>query len=205
MDDVLVESKPLNDWAYASSSPYVSACPGIELKKGWKILEKKKICDIPEKNRIWICHSSSTVYTALTLYSGFPGGSDSKESACNAGDTDLIPGLGRSPGVGNGNPLQYSCLENSMDREAWQATVHGVAKSRTQQSDCLYNATSPWGGSDSSVFDLAVRATLKMDKFFWYLDDFGCVQIMWFIVLFISCVFLDKLLNISGPAEDHKD
>ena len=46
----------------------------------------------------------------------------------NAGDTDSIPGLGRSPGEGNGNPLQYSCLENSMDREAWQATVHGVTE-----------------------------------------------------------------------------
>ena len=50
---------------------------------------------------------------------GFPGGSDSKASACNAGDLGLIPGLGRSPGEGNGNPLQYSCLENSMDEGAW--------------------------------------------------------------------------------------
>ena len=58
--------------------------------------------------------------------------SDSKESACNAGDPGSTPGLGRSPGEGNGNPLQYSCLENPMDREAWQATVHGVAKSRTR-------------------------------------------------------------------------
>jgi len=49
----------------------------------------------------------------------FPGGSDSKESACNAGDWSLIPGLGSLPGEGNGNPLQYSCLENSMDREVW--------------------------------------------------------------------------------------
>ena len=62
---------------------------------------------------------------------GFPGGSDGKESACNAGDLDLIPGLGRSPGGGHGNPLWYSCLENSMDRGAWRATVHGVAQSRT--------------------------------------------------------------------------
>ena len=60
---------------------------------------------------------------------GFPGGSDSKESACNAGDPGLTPGWGRSPGVGNGNPLQYFCLENPMDRGAWQATVHGIAKS----------------------------------------------------------------------------
>ena len=55
----------------------------------------------------------------------FPGGSDGKESACNVGDLGLIPGSGRSPGGGNGNPLQYSCLENPMDRGAWWATVHG--------------------------------------------------------------------------------
>ena len=62
---------------------------------------------------------------------GFPGGSDGKESACNAGDLGLIPGLGRSPGEGNGNPLQYSCLESPMDRGAWWATVHGVIESDT--------------------------------------------------------------------------
>ena len=66
---------------------------------------------------------------------GFPGGSDGKESVSNAGDPGLIPGSGRSPGEGNGNPLQYSCLENSLDRGAWWATVHGVAKSQTQLSD----------------------------------------------------------------------
>ena len=60
---------------------------------------------------------------------GFPGGSDGKASARNAGDLGLIPGPGRSPGERNGNPLQYSCLENSMDGGAWWATVHGVAKS----------------------------------------------------------------------------
>ena len=57
----------------------------------------------------------------------FPDGSDGKASACNAGDPGLIPGLERSPGEGNGNPLQYSCLENPTDRGAWKATVHGVA------------------------------------------------------------------------------
>ena len=66
---------------------------------------------------------------------GFPGSSDSKESACNAGDPDSIPGSGRSLGERNGNPLQCSCLENSMDRGAWQATVPGVAKSWTRLSD----------------------------------------------------------------------
>ena len=66
---------------------------------------------------------------------GLPSGSDGQESACNAGDLDLIPGLGRSPGEGNDYALQYSCLENSMDRGAWRATVHGVARSQTQLSD----------------------------------------------------------------------
>ena len=62
---------------------------------------------------------------------GFPGGSDGKESVCNAGDVGTIPGLGRSPGGGHGNPLQYFCLENPMDRGAWQAMVHRVAQSQT--------------------------------------------------------------------------
>ena len=62
----------------------------------------------------------------------FPGGSNGKESTCNAGNPGSIPGLGRSPGEGNGNSLQYSCLENPMDnRGAWQAIVHEVAKSQT--------------------------------------------------------------------------
>ena len=69
------------------------------------------------------------------IIQGFPGGSDGKVSACNAGGLGLIPGLGRSPGEGNGNPLQYSCLENPMDRGALQATAHGVADSRTRLSD----------------------------------------------------------------------
>ena len=73
----------------------------------------------------------------------FPGCSDGKESACNAGGLGSIPGLWRYPGEGNGYPFQYSCLENSTDRRAWQAPVHGVAKSRTRLSDfhlkCIYN------------------------------------------------------------------
>ena len=66
---------------------------------------------------------------------GFPGGSDGEESACNARDPGLNPGSGRSPREGNGFPCQYSCLENSMDREACPATVHGVAKSQTLLKD----------------------------------------------------------------------
>ena len=70
---------------------------------------------------------------------GVPGGSDSKESACNAGDPSSIPGLGRSPGEGHLNSLQYSCLQNSMNRGNWWATVHGVAKSDTSEW-----ITLPW-------------------------------------------------------------
>ena len=69
---------------------------------------------------------------------GFPGGSDEKASACNAGDLGSIPGLGRSPGEGNGTPLQYSCLENPVGRGAWWATVHRVAKSWTQLSSFTF-------------------------------------------------------------------
>ena len=66
---------------------------------------------------------------------GFRGGSEVKASACNAGDPGSIPGLGRSPGEGNGNPLLYSCLGNFMNRGAWQVTVHRAAKSFTQLSN----------------------------------------------------------------------
>ena len=66
---------------------------------------------------------------------GFLDGSDGEESTCNAGDLGLVPGLGRSLGEGNSNPLQYSCLGNFMDREAWRATVHEVTKSQTRLRD----------------------------------------------------------------------
>ena len=69
--------------------------------------------------------------THITSTKGFPGGLDGKASACNAGDLGSIPGSGRSPGEGNGSPLQYSCLENPMDKGAWWATVHEFAKSQT--------------------------------------------------------------------------
>ena len=71
------------------------------------------------------------VCVSVSVCVGFPGGPDGKESACNVGDLGLIPGLVRSLGGGHGNPLQYSCLENSMDRGTWWATVHRVTKSQT--------------------------------------------------------------------------
>ena len=72
---------------------------------------------------------------------GFPGGLDGKESAYNEKDLGQIPGSGRSPGEGNGNPFQYCCLGNRMDRGAWQATVHGVTKRQTQSSDKHFHFT----------------------------------------------------------------
>ena len=82
-------------------------------------------------------HSTSSLklWGSVYTYWDFPGGSDSKESACNAGDAGSIPGLGISPGEVNGNPLQYSCWGNPMDREDWWVTVLGVAESWTPLSD----------------------------------------------------------------------
>ena len=77
---------------------------------------------VPESQK-----TEATLHTHY-LYLGFPGGSDGKEIACNMGDLGSIPGLGRSPGEGCGNLLQYCCLENPMDKGVWQATFHGVAK-----------------------------------------------------------------------------
>ena len=95
------------------------------------------------------------IISVYTLILGFPGGSDGKESACNAEDWGSIPGLGRSPGEGNSNPLQYSGLENPMDRGAWWATVPGVAKESdmTEQLTLLINTTA------SSILDF-FRASL---------------------------------------------
>ena len=77
----------------------------------------------------------------IMIMEGCPGGSDSKASAHNAGDPGLIPRSGRSPGEGNGNPFQYSCIENSMHGGAWWATVHGVAKSRTGLSNFIHGSS----------------------------------------------------------------
>ena len=79
----------------------------------------------------WFYQVKATIVSLLLILKGFLGGSVGKESACNAGDSGSILRSGRSPGEGNGNPLQYSCLGNRMDRHAWQATVHAVAESQT--------------------------------------------------------------------------
>ena len=95
----------------ASSASKESSCNSVLIPGLERSLEKG-----------WATHSSIL---------GLPGGSDGKESTCNAGDLGLIPGLGRSPGGEHGNPFQYSCLENPMHRGAWWATVHGFRKNWT--------------------------------------------------------------------------
>ena len=87
------------------------------------------------------------MFTLHAVHQGFHGGTGDKESAFNEGDLGSTPGLGRSPGEGNGHPLQYSCLENSMDREAWRATVHGVTKESdmTEQLTLTLHAVKFYG------------------------------------------------------------
>ena len=87
---------------------------------------------------------------------GFPGGSGVKASACSAGDPGSIPESGISPGEGNGNPLQYSCLENPMEWGPWWATVHGVAKSQTQLRDFSFTSLSPQIGIYCFILSLSI-------------------------------------------------
>ena len=106
----------------------------------------------------------------LPIYGDFPGGSDGKVSVYNVGDLSSIPRSGRSPGEGSGNPLQYYCLENPMDRGAWWATVHGVTKSRTQLSN--------------STFQYMETTKVFIDK--WMFKE----NVLSILLLFSRCVWL---------------
>ena len=105
----------------------------------------------------------------LSLF-GFPGGTVVKNSPANAGEVGLIPGLGRSPGEVHGNPLQYSCLQNSMDRGAWQATVHGVTKSWTglsMHAHCYYHHYCLFLILSDRKLKNHIIQYLTLDKPFW--------------------------------------
>ena len=129
---LLFFSKQLHHFLKADSINSITQEQWVEPRKTRLFLPGKV-----QKNKLpSLCPEAGSVFTSWILgISRFPGGSEGKASAYNARDPGSIPGLGRSPGEGNGNPLQYSCLENSMDGGAWWATVHGVAKSRTRLRD----------------------------------------------------------------------
>ena len=131
------KKKKKNHWRKKKSLRLRCALSVQEIAKRLKWLYQrirksvKRWC--PWSERRQMMHGLGTLRTLAFALSemGFPGDSDGKESACNVGDPDLISGSKRSPGEGSGNPLQYSCLENPVDRGAWQTTVCGVTKSQT--------------------------------------------------------------------------
>ena len=111
---------------------------------GWRSSKEGKgyplQCSGPESSMDCVVHGVTKSQTQLSAF--HTGGSVGKGSACNARDLASVPGLGRPPGEGNGNPLQYSCLGNPMDRGAWWAAVHGVTKSWTRLSDWYFHFIS---------------------------------------------------------------
>jgi len=111
------------------------------MKFSIELVGKREMLGLRGKGYIYIYPIYMFVHIYTYTYMGFPGGSDGKEPVCNAGDPGSVPGLGRSPGEGNGNPFQYSCLENSMDRGASQAIVHRVTKNWTR---LLHGASHGW-------------------------------------------------------------
>ena len=99
----------------------------------WLLPPSQLLAPTPELALIILVSVHAEPLCAFVYFSVFPGGPDGKESTCNALDSGSISGKGRSPREGNGNPLQYSCLENPMDRGAWRTAVCGVIKSRTER------------------------------------------------------------------------
>ena len=120
-------------YPYMTTGKYTPNSAFLYVDHGSGLIGEQIMAEFQDSFRLStsFCLKLVLIYWLPNPWLGFPGGSAGKESGCNAGDLGSIPGLGRSPGEGNGYPLQYSCLENSMDRGAWQATIYGVAKSQT--------------------------------------------------------------------------
>ena len=121
-----------------------------------------------------------SIYLFLFIYIyaniwGFPGGSEVKVSACNAGDLGSIPGSGKSPEEGNGNPLQYSCLENPMDGGAWWATVHRIAKSRTRLSNFTFTFTFCKHICYIKTTQVREEYSMFKSQFYVYLSFYHCI------------------------------
>ena len=116
-----------------------SSLTGVyRLKKHTYTQAKKKKCLLPFSLSLEASVLDCRLPFNFHFMMEFPGGSEVKASACNTGDLGSIPGSGRSPREGNGNPFQYSCLENPMDGGAWWGTIHGVAKSQTRLTDFTF-------------------------------------------------------------------
>ena len=113
--------------------------------------------------------ASESFSTHSTLL--FPRSSVDKESACKAGDPASIPGLGRSPGEENGNPLQYSCLENPMDRGAWQATVHGVSRVEHEQPNHCYTSLHSLAQRTLQTYQPVLTSRESLPRVTWLLCE----------------------------------
>ena len=135
----------------------------------------------------WICMPPWLLVICYYLRWGFPSSSVGKASACNTGDPGAIPGLGRSPGGGNGTPLQYSSLENPMDRGAWWATVHGVAKSRT------------WLSNWHALFMLMTYH----HTVFIYVSAGGCMRYLYFLKSVLWITYFEILLIVARKIKDN--
>ena len=130
----------VTDFIFLDSKVTAGGNFSLEIKR-CLLLERKAIINLESVLKSRHYFASKDLYSqsyGFSIALGFPGGLDGKESAYSVGDLGLIPGPGRSPGEGNGNTLQYSCLENLMDRGAWQSTVYEIAKSQTWLSDFTF-------------------------------------------------------------------
>ena len=154
----------------------------------WRCLFKSLFCFLwksPSLKPFSLYPSQKAAGTLVHLSSalgrrGFPGGSGSKESACNAGDLGSVPGLGRSPGEGNGNPPQYSCLKNSMDRGAWQATVQ-------------------WGYTE---LDMTKQHSLSLHFLFEQESTKGELNVVFLSLLYNSSPNPLLMIRVSWPCQD---
>ena len=173
--------------------------------KGQNYRETKRNSFPSERNQRRLFRNSSPELLAYCLKSdmGFPSGSDSKESTYNAGDLGLIPGLGRSPGEGNGNPLQYSCLENSMDRGAWRVIVLGLQRvghdwvTNTWRAVWSSGKSIVTGVMHTCVHDLVLPPSycLTSLNFHFLFCKMGVIFLFYRMVILTEAVTVKKLIN----------